>query len=72
MDVWQYLNPLDVPACARRFQTAEPFPNICMDNFLKPEFAEQVLRDCPSFEWAKGVGKEFRAVNERGKVQVTD
>jgi hypothetical protein len=72
MDVWQYLNPLDVPACARRFQTAEPFPNICMDNFLKPEFAEQVLRDFPSFEQAKGVGKEFRAVNERGKVQVTD
>ena len=72
MDVWHYLNPLDTAACARRFQTADPFPNICMDNFLKPEFARQVLADFPSFEQARGVGKEFRAVNERGKVQVTD
>jgi len=72
MDIWQYLNPLDIAACGRRFQSAEPFPNICMDHFLKPEFGEQVLRDFPSFEQARGVGKEFRAVNERGKVQVTD
>lgn len=72
MDIWNYLEPLDVADCARRFQTAKPFPNICIDNFLKHDFAEQVRQSFPTYEQARDLGLGFNAVNERGKIQVTD
>jgi hypothetical protein len=72
MDIWQFIRPLDIAACAQRFQTAQPFPSICLDNFLDEAFADQVLADFPTYERAQQLGRGFQAVNERGKVQVTD
>ncbi len=72
MDIWQYVQPLDIDDLAKRFQTAKPFPSICIDNFLKPEFAEQVRQSFPTYDQAKELGLGFNAVNERGKIQVTD
>jgi hypothetical protein len=43
-----------------------------IDNFLRPDFAERVADAFPSYEEAIAVGRSFRAVNEKGKVQVTD
>jgi hypothetical protein len=72
MDIWQYVRPLDIAACAERFRSAEPFPSICIDDLLHEAFADRVLADFPSYENAQRLGRGFRAVNERGKVQVTD
>jgi Rps23 Pro-64 3,4-dihydroxylase Tpa1-like proline 4-hydroxylase len=53
-------------------RTASPFPNVIIDEFLHPDFAREVLRSWPSYEQAAKMGKEFRSINERRKVQVTD
>jgi len=46
-------------ALARSFQSADPFPNIVIDNFLQAEVCDQLLRGFPPFE--RGC-----ALNERG------
>jgi hypothetical protein len=66
------LNPLDRDALRERVRKATPFPNVCIDNFLDEGFAERVLAAFPSYEDAVKVGRSFSAVNEKGKVQVTD
>ncbi len=63
--------PLDEEGLRRAYQAAEPFPFFVVDGFLEPCFALEVARSLPSFETARQHGREFRAVNERGKVQVT-
>ena len=67
-----HINPIDRDALRERVRTATPVKNFCIDNFLEESFAERVLAAYPSFEEATKVGKSFAAVNERGKVQVTD
>lgn len=66
------INPIDRDALRRRVREAVPFPHFCIDNFLDPEFAERVHAAFPSFEEATRVGRSFAAVNERGKIQMTD
>ncbi|MFO0954458.1 MAG: 2OG-Fe(II) oxygenase [Isosphaeraceae bacterium] len=66
------INPIDRDELRGRVRAATPFPNFCIDNFLEEGFAEQVLAAFPDFEEAKKLGRSFQAVNERGKVQVTD
>jgi hypothetical protein len=44
-----------------RFQSAQPFPHLVVDNFLEPAFAEQLLREFPGFD-------EKLALNEFGVV----
>jgi len=66
------INPIDKEALRNEFQNAQPFPFFCIDNFLDDEFANQVLGAFPSYVRARQVGKEFKGVNEKGKVQVTD
>jgi hypothetical protein len=66
------INPIDRDVLRERFQNAKPFPFFCIDNFLEDEFANQVLGAFPTYVRAKQVGKEFKGVNEKGKVQVTD
>jgi Rps23 Pro-64 3,4-dihydroxylase Tpa1-like proline 4-hydroxylase len=65
-------NPLDRDDLRRRIRQSEPVPNICIDNFLEESFAERVLGSFPSFDESLKVGKQFKAVNEMNKVQVTD
>jgi Rps23 Pro-64 3,4-dihydroxylase Tpa1-like proline 4-hydroxylase len=68
----QYINPIDKDELRDRFQSAKPFPFFCIDNFLNEEFANRVLAAFPDYGQAREVGKEFKGVNEKGKVQVTD
>jgi Rps23 Pro-64 3,4-dihydroxylase Tpa1-like proline 4-hydroxylase len=66
------INPIDKESLRNEFQNGQPFPFFCIDNFLDEDFANQVLDAFPSFVRARQVGKEFKGVNEKGKVQVTD
>jgi len=50
----------------------DPVPNFCFDNFLTPDFANEIYDAFPSYEDALKVGRQFAAVNEKFKVQVTD
>jgi hypothetical protein len=67
-----HINPIDRDALRERVRAAQPVPNFCIDNFLEESFADRVLSAYPSFEEATKVGRTFSAVNENGKVQVTD
>lgn len=66
------INPIDKESLRNEFQNGQPFPFFCIDNFLDEDFANQVLDSFPSYVRARQVGKEFKGVNEKGKVQVTD
>jgi hypothetical protein len=66
------INPIDRSALREKVRASRPVPNFCIDNFLEAGFAERVLAAYPSYEEATRVGRSFHAVNEKGKVQVTD
>ncbi len=66
------INPIDREAFRSAVRVAEPFPFFCLDNFLDRDFAMEVEAAFPSFEQALGLGKEFDAVNEKGKIQIPD
>ncbi len=53
-------------------RASKPVPNFLIDHFLKDDFAQRVAEAFPPYEQALAVGRSFRAVNEKGKVQVTD
>lgn len=50
----------------------EPFPHLCVDDILEPQFAEEIWQAFPSYQEAKQVGREFATVNEKQKIQITD
>jgi hypothetical protein len=64
--------PLDIARLRTQFATAEPFPYVLIDEFLEPQAAHDVAAAYPTFDTARGMGREFKAVNERRKVQVCD
>ncbi len=66
------LNPIDADALRDEVRRSTPVRNFLIDNFLKEDFAQRVCDAFPSYEEAAAVGRSFRAVNEKGKVQVTD
>jgi len=66
------ISALDREALRAKFQSAQPFPYMVIDNFLVPEQAEEVARAFPSFEQAREMGFTFNFVNEQRKVQITD
>ncbi len=66
------INPIDRDALREKVRNAKPFPHFCIDNFLEESFAERCRLSFPSFEDAKKSGRTFSAVNEKGKVQLTD
>jgi hypothetical protein len=67
-----YINPIDLEDLTRSFRGAEPFPHFRIDDFLRAEFLEEVCNAYPDYTEATALGKEFLALNERGKIQVTD
>ena len=67
-----HINPIDRDALRAKVRSATPVPNFCIDNFLDPAFAESVIAAYPSYEDAMKAGRSFSAVNEKGKVQLTD
>ncbi len=66
----QMIRPLDTARLAERYRNAQPFPSICIDHFLEPDFALEVARAYPPS--LQGVSRSFDAVNERGKTQIED
>ncbi|MEM8609250.1 MAG: 2OG-Fe(II) oxygenase [Myxococcota bacterium] len=66
------IRPHDREELRRQFQSAKPFRFIAIDDFLEPDFALEVAAAYPTYESARGTGREFAAVNEKSKVQVTD
>ena len=48
-----------IDALALRFQHADPFRHVVIDNFLEPAFAAQLLAEFPAFD-------PGRAINEMG------
>lgn len=66
------LNELDIDALKDKTQNAPSFPHFCIDNFLEETFANAVHDSFPSSAEAQNLGKSFHAVNEKGKIQITD
>jgi len=66
------INPVDKEQLRHQFLNASPIRFFKVDNFLEPAFAEQVVNAYPTFEEAKAQGRLFTALNEKGKVQITD
>ena len=66
------IRPLDRETLRAQFQSAKPFPHMVLENFLDPDFAREVAASYPSYDEARDAGREFRAVNETRKVQITD
>ena len=66
------INPIDRDALKQQFQNAKPVPWFKIDNFLKPEFANEVAASYPQFDQAAQLGDTFAAVNENRKVQIVD
>ena len=64
--------PYDRDELKARFESASPFPFFVIDDFLDADFASEVAAAYPSFEQARDIGREFSAVNEKRKVQITD
>ena len=72
LNLGDFLNPIDRDALRNQVRCSTPVPNFLIDNFLRQDFAERVVDAFPPYEQAIAVGRSFRAVNEKGKVQVTD
>lgn len=66
------LNSLDAEANAQRYQTARPFPHLCIEQLLPRDAARRIAAAYPSYEEAQGMGRTFTAVNEKKKIQITD
>jgi 2OG-Fe(II) oxygenase superfamily len=66
------IRPFDRDAIRTQYRAAEPFPFFKIDGFLESSFLEQVVAAYPTYEDARRQGREFSAVNEKLKVQVTD
>lgn len=72
MKIPPQIQSFDVDKLRNAVRNAKPFPFFSLDNFLDEEFANRVLEGFPSFEQASKAGRGFKAVNEQGKVQITD
>lgn len=68
----ELINPFDRESLKIRIKNAQPFPHFCIDNFLNEAFAEEVHNAFPTFEQAQKIGKEYKNVNEKLKIQITD
>lgn len=66
------IRDLDVEALKATFRNAQPFPFVAIDNFLEPEAALEVARSYPSYAQAARQGDQFKALNEKQKVQIVD
>jgi len=70
--VLNLINPIDKEKFKQEFLVREPFPYFCIDNFLNDEFANEIHDSFPAYQEAQQLGREFTAVNEKRKIQITD
>jgi hypothetical protein len=66
------IREIDSSRLRERARDATPFPHAIIDDFLDADFVHEVLRSWPSYQKATKIGQDFRSLNERNKVQVTD
>jgi len=68
----ELINPIDKVKFKDNLIDLSPFPYFCIDNFLDEDFANEIYEAFPSFQESQKVGREFNAVNEKKKIQITD
>ena len=66
------IRPLDVVALGETYRSTTPFPHFSIEELLEDAFAREVAASYPSFEEADRLGRQFDAVNEHRKIQITD
>lgn len=66
------VRPLDRARLRDEFEAGTPFPHVLIDGFLDDAFALEVADAYPTFDEAARIGHHFQALNEKGKVQITD
>lgn len=66
------INPINRDEFKHSFLTVQPFPHFCIDNFLNKDFANEIYESFPNFQQAQKIGTEFKAINEKRKIQITD
>jgi 2OG-Fe(II) oxygenase superfamily len=66
------ITAIDREALRKQYLSAIPFPFVRIENFLEPTFAEKVASSYPTFEDAMRCGRNFKTINERKKIQITD
>jgi hypothetical protein len=66
------IRPYDRESLRKEFRGAKPFPFFKIENFLDPAFLKEVVDGYPTYESARSMGREFEAVNEKLKVQITE
>jgi hypothetical protein len=68
-------NPLerfDREKLRAKFTTATPVPHIVIDDFIDSSDAKSVVSAYPDFDSALDLGRTFKTVNERKKIQISD
>jgi len=68
----ELINAINKKEFKEKLLKTEPFPHFCIDNFLTEDFANEVHDSFPAYQEAQNLGKEFSAVNEKRKIQITD
>jgi Rps23 Pro-64 3,4-dihydroxylase Tpa1-like proline 4-hydroxylase len=71
-DMIELINPNVIAQLKNDIVKSEPFPHVCIDNFLREDFANEVFGAFPAFEEAQKMGREFKKVNEKKKIQITN
>src|SRR5262245_51560980 len=66
------IQPLNREDLRQQYHCAKPFPFVKIENFVEPSFAREVAAAYPTFETATAQGRQFKSLNERKKVQITD
>jgi 2-oxoglutarate-Fe(II)-dependent oxygenase superfamily protein len=66
------IRTLDTTSLREAFKRGQPFPSLCIDDFLDPGFAVELARSYPQPGSATGGGRTFDAVNEKKKTQIVD
>lgn len=66
------IHDMNLDQLREEYRTAKPFPFFKIDNFLDDQAARQVVQSYPDYDAARAMGREFNAMSERLKVQVTD
>jgi 2OG-Fe(II) oxygenase superfamily len=66
------IHPFDRNSLKLQYAEASPFPFVKIDDFLDSKFAAQIAAAYPTFDRATTLGRSFKSVNERRKVQITD
>ena len=66
------IRQLDVQSLAKAFRAQQPYPSVIIDDFLDRDFVREVARSYPDFSAAEAQDRQFKAVNEKRKIEITN